>query len=54
MQAVLAGSNLKTKLLVHGNKIVVESAMQCICGFGTSVGGVIIDGEKYNWSNGFF
>ena len=38
----------------HGANIVVASATKWIGGHGTSVGGVIIDGENYNWGNGKF
>lgn len=40
--------------LEHGANIVVESATKWICGHGTSVGGVIVDGGNYNWGNGKF
>jgi O-acetylhomoserine (thiol)-lyase len=40
--------------LEHGADIVVESATKWIGGHGTSVGGVIVDGGKYNWGNGKF
>jgi len=40
--------------LEHGANIVVESATKWIGGHGTSIGGVIIDGGNYNWSNGKF
>jgi O-acetylhomoserine (thiol)-lyase len=42
------------KPLEHGANIVVESATKWIGGHGTSIGGVIIDGGNYNWSNGKF
>ena len=38
----------------HGANVVVESATKWICGHGTAVGGVIIDGGNYNWGNGKF
>lgn len=38
--------------LAHGADIVVESATKWIGGHGTSVGGVIIDGGKYDFGNG--
>ena len=38
----------------HGANIVVESATKWIGGHGTSIGGVIVDGGNYNWSNGKF
>lgn len=40
--------------LEHGASIVVESATKWIGGHGTSIGGVIIDGGKFNWGNGKF
>ncbi|MEL6276113.1 MAG: O-acetylhomoserine aminocarboxypropyltransferase/cysteine synthase [Bacteroidota bacterium] len=36
----------------HGADIVVESATKWIGGHGTSIGGVIIDGGKYDFGNG--
>ncbi|MBV6653995.1 MAG: aminotransferase class I/II-fold pyridoxal phosphate-dependent enzyme, partial [Mameliella sp.] len=38
--------------LKHGANIVVQSATKWIGGHGTSIGGVIVDGGNYNWSNG--
>ena len=38
--------------LEHGADIVVHSATKYIDGHATSVGGVIIDGGKFNWDNG--
>ncbi len=40
--------------LEYGANIVVESATKWIGGHGTTIGGVIIDGGNYNWSNGKF
>lgn len=40
--------------LEHGAHIVVESATKWIGGHGTSIGGVIIDGGKYDFNNGKF
>ncbi len=40
--------------LEHGANIVVQSATKWIGGHGTSIGGVIVDGGNYNWSNGKF
>lgn len=40
--------------LEHGADIVVHSATKFIGGHGTSIGGVIIDGGKFDWSNGKF
>jgi O-acetylhomoserine (thiol)-lyase len=38
----------------HGADIVIESATKWIGGHGTSLGGVIIDSGKFDWSNGNF
>lgn len=40
--------------LEHGADILVESATKWIGGHGTSMGGVIVDGGKFNWANGKF
>ncbi len=40
--------------LEHGAHIVTSSATKWIGGHGTSIGGVIIDGGKFNWANGKF
>lgn len=40
--------------LEHGADIVVHSATKFIGGHGTSMGGVIVDGGKFNWANGKF
>ena len=40
--------------LDHGAHIVVESATKWVGGHGTTIGGVIVDGGKYNWGNGKF
>ena len=37
-----------------GANIVVDSATKWINGHGTTLGGVIVDGGNYNWSNGKF
>src|SRR5690625_1148876 len=37
-----------------GADIVVHSATKWIGGHGTSIGGVIVDGGRFNWSNGKF
>jgi len=42
------------KPIEYGADIVVESATKWIGGHGTSMGGVIVDGGKYDWSNGKF
>jgi O-acetylhomoserine (thiol)-lyase len=38
----------------HGAAVVVESATKWIGGHGTSLGGIIVDGGKFNWGNGKF
>lgn len=40
--------------LEHGANVVVESTTKWICGHGTAVGGVIVDGGNFNWGNGKF
>lgn len=40
--------------LDHGAHIVVESATKWIGGHGSSIGGVIVDGGRFNWDNGKF
>lgn len=40
--------------LKHGANIVVESATKWIAGHGSSLGGVIVDGGNFDWSNGKF
>lgn len=40
--------------LEHGAHIVTASATKWIGGHGTSIGGVIVDGGKYDWGNGKF
>ena len=40
--------------LEHGADIVVHSATKFIGGHGTSIGGIIVDGGKFNWANGNF
>ena len=40
--------------LKHGADIVVHSATKFIGGHGTSIGGVIVDGGKFDWTNGKF
>lgn len=42
------------KPLEHGAHIVVESATKWIGGHGNSIGGIIVDGGKYDWGNGKF
>lgn len=38
----------------HGADIIVHSATKWIGGHGTSIGGVIVDSGKFDWSNGNF
>ncbi|HAE88077.1 TPA: O-acetylhomoserine aminocarboxypropyltransferase [Candidatus Marinimicrobia bacterium] len=38
--------------LTHGANIVTASATKWIGGHGTSIGGILIDGGNFNWSNG--
>lgn len=40
--------------LEHGADIVVHSATKFIGGHGTSIGGIIVDGGKFDWGNGKF
>jgi O-acetylhomoserine (thiol)-lyase len=40
--------------LSYGADILVSSATKFIGGHGTSIGGVIVDGGKFNWGNGKF
>lgn len=40
--------------LKHGANIVTASATKWIGGHGTSIGGIIIDGGNFDWSNGKF
>ncbi len=42
------------KPLELGAHIVVESATKWIGGHGNSIGGIIVDGGKYDWGNGKF
>lgn len=38
----------------HGADIVMHSLTKFIGGHGTSIGGIIVDGGKFNWDNGKF
>lgn len=40
--------------LDYGADIIVASATKYIGGHGTSIGGIIVDGGKFNWNNGKF
>ena len=42
------------KPLDHGADILATSATKVIGGHGTSIGGVIVDGGKFDWGNGKF
>ena len=42
------------KPIDHGVDIIVDSATKYIGGHGTSVGGVIVDSGRFDWSNGKF
>jgi len=42
------------KPIDHGADIIVDSATKYIGGHGTSIGGVIVDSGKFDWSNGKF
>lgn len=46
------GTPYLCKPLQHGADIVIHSATKYIDGHGTSVGGVIVDGGNFDWSNG--
>ncbi|HEY3414242.1 MAG TPA: homocysteine synthase [Armatimonadota bacterium] len=48
------GSPFLCRPLEHGADIVLHSATKFIGGHGTSIGGVIIDGGKFDWGNGNF
>ncbi len=55
---LIIDNTLPTPFLVqplkHGADIVVHSATKFIGGHGTSIGGVIVDGGKFDWTNGRF
>ncbi len=40
--------------LRHGADVVIHSATKWICGHGTSIGGVIVDGGRFDWTCGRF
>ncbi|MFA5311905.1 MAG: O-acetylhomoserine aminocarboxypropyltransferase/cysteine synthase family protein [Methanomassiliicoccales archaeon] len=42
------------KPIDHGADIVVHSATKYIGGHGNSIGGILVDSGKFNWSNGKF
>ncbi|MEC5424386.1 aminotransferase class I/II-fold pyridoxal phosphate-dependent enzyme [Virgibacillus sp. C22-A2] len=43
-----------TKPLTWGADIVVHSATKWIGGHGTTIGGIVVDGGRFNWDNGKF
>ncbi|MBM4374423.1 MAG: O-acetylhomoserine aminocarboxypropyltransferase/cysteine synthase [Deltaproteobacteria bacterium] len=47
-------SPLLVRPLEHGADIVVYSATKFIGGHGTSIGGVLVDGGKFDWTSGKF
>ena len=49
-----AGCGYLCRPIEHGANIVVESATKWIGGHGTSIGGVIVDGANFDWTNGNF
>ena len=55
---LILDNTLPTPYLVqpfkHGADIVVHSATKFIGGHGTSIGGVIVDSGKFDWTNGKF
>lgn len=55
---LIIDNTLTTPYLVqpfkHGADIVVHSATKFIGGHGTSIGGVIVDSGKFDWTNGKF
>lgn len=38
----------------HGADIVVNSATKFLCGHGTSIGGIVVEGGNFPWDNGKF
>lgn len=42
------------KPIEHGADIVVDSATKFLGGHGTTIGGVIVTGDKFDWANGKF
>lgn len=50
----VGGCGYYFKPIEHGANVVVQSATKWICGHGTSLGGVIVDGGNFNWGNGKF
>jgi O-acetylhomoserine (thiol)-lyase len=48
------GTPYLVRPIEHGADIVVHSATKFIGGHGTSIGGVIVDGGKFDWASGRF
>jgi len=55
---LIVDNTLPTPILLrpleHGADIVVHSATKFIGGHGTSIGGLVVDGGTFDWSNGRF
>jgi O-acetylhomoserine (thiol)-lyase len=55
---LIVDNTLATPMLLrpieHGADIVVHSATKFIGGHGTSIGGLIVDGGRFDWTNGKF
>jgi O-acetylhomoserine (thiol)-lyase len=55
---LIVDNTLATPILLrpieYGADIVVHSATKFIGGHGTSIGGLVVDGGKFDWSNGKF
>jgi O-acetylhomoserine (thiol)-lyase len=55
---LIVDNTLATPMLLrpmeYGADIVVHSATKFIGGHGTSIGGLVVDGGKFDWSNGKF
>jgi len=45
---------LLTRPIKHGADIVIHSATKWIGGHGTAIGGVVVDGGKFDWTNARF
>jgi O-acetylhomoserine (thiol)-lyase len=45
---------LLTRPIEHGADIVIHSATKWIGGHGTAIGGVVVDGGKFDWNNARF
>ncbi|MBP2032913.1 O-acetylhomoserine (thiol)-lyase [Clostridium algifaecis] len=48
------GTPYLVRPIEYGADVVVHSATKFIGGHGTTIGGVIVDGGKFNWANGKF